>query len=468
MNQALIIAAVFEFSGALLLGHTNVNTIAGGIADRTKFNTKNDPYLFCYGLMCALWVGGAFQLIASRNQINVSATHSIIGGIIGFALTHSREGVLWVVDKPESVPPYAGVVPIVIAWFFSPIFGAIASFTIFVTIRTLVLRSDQPVKRSYFVLPIMIFLTIWINVYFVFTKGAKAQLSSEKWDQDKNAWVAACVAAGCSLISLLFIPYIMSRVEERIDRLKREEEDKSKLRQDLEYAGHTSHNETFEAEEFDMSYITDEGILSKEDKERIDRENMMDEFDPTKAEKFDRESEFVFSFMQVCTAIAVIFAHGANEVGYASGPLSTIYDVIMSTTSRKKYPKLSKLTVPSYWIICICAVGLVLGLALYGTKPTLAYGFKLAKLSASRGFSAELATAIVITVAAQYGLPTSSSQTITGAIVGVGLAEGVDVGVNWKYFFLNFLAWVVTLAIMGLCTSLLYSQGAYAPLENNP
>ena len=97
---------------------------------------------------------------------------------------------------------------------------------------------------------------------------------------------------------------------------------------------------------------------------------MMDEFDPTKAEKFDTEAEVVFSYMQVFTAIAVIFAHGANEVGYATGPLTTMWDVVNSTTTARKPAKLSKGVTPPYWIIFICAFGLVSGLVLYGARLT--------------------------------------------------------------------------------------------------
>ena len=195
---------------------------------------------------------------------------------------------------------------------------------------------------------------------------------------------------------------------------------------------------------------------------------MMDEFDPTKAEQFNTEAEAVFSYLQVVTAIAVMFAHGSNEVGYSTGPLATIYAVIEANTSLSNISPLDSTVVPPYWVIALCAAGLVCGLGFYGQKLTIATGFKLAKLSASRGFCAELATAVTITIAAQYGLPTSSSQCITGAIVGVGLAEGADVGVNWRYFLTNFIAWAFTLVIIGTIVAALYSEGAYAPLENNP
>jgi sodium-dependent phosphate transporter len=144
MTQAIIIAAVFEFTGAMVLGQTNVNTIAGGIANRAAFNSGYGPYLFCYGMMCMLWIGGLFQLFSSFAQLNVSATHSVIGGIIGFALIHQgNSAVNWVTFDSTKVPPYGGVVPIIISWFFSPIFTGIVSYIIIVSLRTFVFHSPE-------------------------------------------------------------------------------------------------------------------------------------------------------------------------------------------------------------------------------------------------------------------------------------------------------------------------------------
>jgi len=90
-------------------------------------------------------------------------------------------------------------------------------------------------------------------------------------------------------------------------------------------------------------------------------------------------------------------------------------------------------------------------------------GTAMAKLSPSRGFSAELSTALIIMVAAQAGLPTSSSQCVTGAIVGVGLLEGVRHGVNWKLFAHQFGSWVCTLVAVAAITGAVFAQGIYTP-----
>ena len=90
-------------------------------------------------------------------------------------------------------------------------------------------------------------------------------------------------------------------------------------------------------------------------------------------------------------------------------------------------------------------------------------GTAMAKLTPTRGFCAELATATVIMVAAQSGLPTSSSQCLVGGIVGVGLCESLKGGINWKLFGQQFASWIGTLAVVALSTAAVFAQGIYTP-----
>jgi sodium-dependent phosphate transporter len=93
---------------------------------------------------------------------------------------------------------------------------------------------------------------------------------------------------------------------------------------------------------------------------------------------------------------------------------------------------------------------------------TRAVGTRMAKLTPSRGFAAELATSLVILVASQYGLPTSSSQCITGGIIGVALCEGRN-GLNWRFLMRTFGSWVCTIALVALVTAALFAQAVFAP-----
>ena len=407
MRQATAIAAVFEFVGAVVLGRVSTNTIAGGIANKKMFDPHPDFY--AYGMMWTLIVGALWQIWASYKGLNVSATHSIIGGIMGYSIAYTgTKGVLWVQPDPASFPPYKGVIPIVLAWFISPVLTALASAIIFTGTRTLILRREDSYRRVFWLLPALVMLTTWINVYFVFTKGVMK--SYKGWSKNTAAWIALCISAGTSLLSLAAIPFMKRRI-----------------------AHETIHVEAIEDAE-----------SPPEDHEVRDLK-----------EKFDANTERAFSLLQVFSAICVIFAHGAGEVGYMAGPLSTIWTIWQS----HKLPKTVKAPL---WIVLYSAASLVLGLAMYGRNVTEAMGKRLARLTPSRGFAAELATSLVILIATQYGLPTSSSQCITGGVVGVGLAEGLS-HVNWKFFGQTLLSWISTMFVTGVGTGLMFLQGIAAP-----
>ncbi len=94
-----------------------------------------------------------------------------VGAIIGFSLVYGgKDAVNWATPAPNLFPPYSGVVPIVCAWFFAPLATAAASALIMSLIRSFVLRQQSPAKKALIVLPLAVFVTLWVNIYFVFTK----------------------------------------------------------------------------------------------------------------------------------------------------------------------------------------------------------------------------------------------------------------------------------------------------------
>eukprot|EP00301_Raphidiophrys_heterophryoidea_P011391 c174_g1_i2.p1 GENE.c174_g1_i2~~c174_g1_i2.p1 ORF type:complete len:223 (-),score=42.68 c174_g1_i2:183-851(-) len=165
-------------------------------------------------MMCSLWVGSIWQHFASYKGWNVSSTHSIIGGIIGFSMAYGGpDAVQWVFNDPKSVTKYAGVTPIVLSWFISPVLTATAAALIFSVSRFLILRRKNAHQLAYFALPCMVMLTVWVNVYFVFTKGSKKIVAdSSNWTDAKAKNIAAIVAVVCAVISCFLIPLIRKRI----------------------------------------------------------------------------------------------------------------------------------------------------------------------------------------------------------------------------------------------------------------
>jgi len=461
-------AAIFEFSGALILGRVSTNTIANGISDIKVFQNATDcvgGLVFGYGMMWTLILGGLWQGWASYSGLNVSATHSIIAGVIGFALAFRRNAVLWLVEDPKSIPPYKGIVPIVVAWFFAPIVTGSTSAMIFLITRTVVLRSESSFNRAFYVLPVFVFGTSWINIYFVFTKGAKKTFESEgaDWSDSKAAWIAAVCSVGLAIVSIFCIPLLKKKVTQWEEKEKLQLEEREMRR--LESINNPDAAKNSKGLEIPPAFFVDPiGNLKGQWKNLCNFDYGMDFFDDlndkveemhNRAEKFEPSTEKVFGYLQVFSATCVMFAHGAGEVGYMAGPLTSIYDVYQNG-------KLNSKAEAPIWIIILCAFSLVFGLATYGKNVVKSVGKELAKITPTRGFAAEVATAMVIMVASQYGLPTSSSQCVTGGIVGIGIVEGMG-GVNWKFFAQTFASWVVTMFVMGLGTALLFSQGHNAP-----
>lgn len=150
--------------------------------------------------------------------------------------------------------------------------------------------------------------------------------------------------------------------------------------------------------------------------------------------------ERVFAVMMIFTACSMAFAHGSNDVANAVGPLAAIYSVISSEGMVA-----AKTAIPS-WILLIGGLGIVLGLATYGYKVIATIGGKITELTPSRGFAAELGAAGTVVLASGIGLPVSTTHTLVGAILGVGLARGIG-ALNLGVIGTIFMSWVITLPV---------------------
>lgn len=157
--------------------------------------------------------------------------------------------------------------------------------------------------------------------------------------------------------------------------------------------------------------------------------------------------ERVFAILMIFTACAMAFAHGSNDVANAVGPLAAIVGVLQSGTIH------AQSTVPG-WVLLVGAVGIVVGLATYGYRVIATIGRHITELTPSRGFAAELAAASTVVAASGIGLPVSTTHTLVGAILGVGMARGIA-ALNLKVIGTIFTSWVVTLPA-GAILSIIY------------
>ena len=159
--------------------------------------------------------------------------------------------------------------------------------------------------------------------------------------------------------------------------------------------------------------------------------------------------EKVFAILMIFTACAMAFAHGSNDVANAVGPLAAIVGVLNSGGEIA-----SKSVVPG-WVLLLGAIGIVVGLATYGYRVIATIGRHITELTPSRGFAAELATAATVVGASGIGLPISTTHTLVGAVLGVGMARGIG-ALNLRVIGTIFSSWVITLPAGAVLSSIFF------------
>ena len=356
IKQAVILASIFEFSGAYLAGGEVTKTIRKGIIDQATFT--NQPEVLIWGMLAALLAAGTWLLIASRKGWPVSTTHSIVGAVIGFAAVGvSMDAVHW--EK---------VTGIVLSWVVTPVMAGVISFSVFTSIQKLILDTEDPFKNALKYGPFYLFLVGFIIAMVTIKKGLKHV--GLHLDDMQSVLVAVSIGVLLTILGSILIRRI----------------------------------------KFD----------SKADKR----------FAFTNVEK-------IFAVLMVFTASAMAFAHGSNDVANAVGPMAAVISI------AKSGAVVAKSGVPS-WVLLVGGIGIVVGLATFGYKVIATVGKNITELTPSRGFSAEIGAATTVVLATYTGAPISTTQTLVGAVLGVGLARGIA-AIDLRVVGNIFMSWVITL-----------------------
>lgn len=355
IKQAILIAAVFEFAGAVLAGGGVTSTIRRGIVDASLLSGQ--PELLVFGMLGSLLAAGVWLLIASRFGWPVSTTHTIIGAVVGFAaIGIGVHAVQW----PQ-------VARIAMSWVVSPVLAGAIAWVLFRSVQILILEREDPLRYARRYVPGYIFLTGFFMTLVTVMKG----LEHIGIDISTPQAYAVAVAFGLviALIGTIFIK-----------RIPYQEPDKR-----------------------DFHFITVERI---------------------------------FGVLMVVTACAMAFAHGSNDVANAVGPVAAVVSVAMSGDVTQE-------AIVPIWILVLGGIGIVLGLATYGHRVIATVGKNITALTPSRGFAAGLAAAATIVMASGTGLPISTTHTVVGAILGVGLARGIA-AINLRVVGGIFMSWIIT------------------------
>ncbi len=358
IKQAILVAAVFEFLGAVLAGGEVTSTIRKCIIDASLLS--GTPETLIYGMLASLLAAGTWLLIASRNGWPVSTTHSIVGAIVGFAAVGvGIDAVHW-----------GKVGTIVMSWVVSPVIAGLIAFLVYASVQVLILRQEDPLVRAKRYVPVYIFLAAFTITLMTILKGLKhvhVGLSTSI----ANAYL---LAISIALVISLIGAFAIRRIES----------------------------------------------------------------DP-KLEKRQRfyTVERVFAVLMIVTACSMAFAHGSNDVANAIGPLAAVISVAQTGIVG------AKSAIP-IWVLALGGGGIVIGLATYGRRVIATVGHKITQLTPSRGFAAELAAATTIVIASGTGIPISTTHTLVGAVLGVGLARGIE-AIDLKVVTRIFVSWIVTI-----------------------
>lgn len=510
MVQAMMVATVMEFVGALTVGARVSDTIRTKIVSPNAF--VNEPGVLALGMLCALIGSSTWLTIATTIGLPVSTTHCITGGIIGMGIaTVGVNGVSWSWKSK-------GVAQIVASWVIAPAIAGGFAAIIFLVTKYGVLKRPNPLKAGFFMVPIYFGITSSILTMLIVWKGA-ASLNLSNWNAAQICGTIFGVSGTVVLIVVtFFLPWLYRKLAMDDWTIKWYDLFYGPLllkrgpvpdppagvnvqivqdyyrghatREDLERAQIAESTiqdmEHFKAQKevLDNGSPDDIEALKKEAQsktlEDVERDDAGAWWEPrnlpstlwrafmhgvskdiveeqkrsgglsgdildmhARAAHFDNKTEHLYSFLQVLTAATSSFAHGANDVSNAIGPLSTIYLVWSTGTIAKKAP------VP-LWVLAYGGAAIVIGLWTYGYNIMRNLGNRLTLMSPTRGFSMELGSAVTVVMATRLSLPVSTTQCIVGATMGVAFCNGDFRALNWRMVAWCYIGWVLTLPIAGI------------------
>lgn len=393
LKQAVIIAAVFEFAGAFFAGDAVTDTVRKGILSVDFADPMVDEVFstdIALGFIAAMMAAATWLTIATRYGLPVSTTHSIIGGILGV-------GLILEVKYSTSLIDWEVVRKVVMSWVASPLMGGLIGFFSFIIIKKLILDNDNPVERSMWLAPILAFPTFFVlglALQYKALKGFISKAASNGWIEDKNDWLPVKENG-------VFNPW-------------------------AENAWIPLNSIMLAAAIGAVSSMVLYMVLRR--------------IDINEEKRGFKGVERIFVWLQIITAAYVAFAHGANDRSNAIGPMAAVWQVLSSETGQLA----AKAEIP-LWLVLLGSAGIAVGVLTWGWRVMETIGKKITDITPTRGFAAEFGAATTILVFSMpfLAVPVSTTHTLVGAVVGVGLAGGAK-AVDFRVFGKIAASWVAS------------------------
>ena len=421
LKQAVIIAAIFEFAGAFFAGDAVTDTVrkgilsvswnADGFVDTTGMVDGGSFEMnLIYAFIAAMMAAAVWLTIATRFGLPVSTTHSIIGGIVGV-------GLILEVQHSTSLIDWAIVQKVVMSWVASPLMGAIIAFLSFTVVRLMILEADDPIGRSKWLAPLLAlptFFVLGLALQFKALKGFFSKLAADGIIDNKYDWLPVKENG-------VFNPW--------------------------------AENAWFPINSLILAFAI--GMLASLILWWVLR-------------KYDFESEKggftgverIFVWLQIITAAYVAFAHGANDRSNAIGPMAAVYQILATGGAMT-----AKADIP-LWLVLLGSAGIAIGVLTWGYRVMETIGKKITDITPTRGFAAEFGAATTILMFSMpfLAVPVSTTHTLVGAVVGVGLAGGAK-AVDFRVFGKIAASWVASLPAAGFGAVVLYVASGSNPLN---
>jgi PiT family inorganic phosphate transporter len=414
LRRAVILAGILEFCGAYFVGANVSETMERGLVNPEIFVHR--PLTFVLG-MCGALLGTGFWLqLASYLKWPVSTTHAIVGAIVGFGLIAGRvDAILW---KEVSA--------IAISWVISPVISAIISYTIFSVLQKKILYAMDPIEATRRALPFfffIVFLTFTLSLMSNGLQNLNLQISFA------GALVIAFLVGSIAGVIAYFVIQKVALPTGYIQPEGRHSpQTVISLDKAIKHLQRVRVSSLDETHEKISEILHDVKSLSKKIREETRFGGRSSEY---------HFVEKVFVYLQIISACYVAFAHGANDVANAIGPVAAVLGVL-------KNGFITEASVVPSWLLALGGVGIVIGLATWGWRVMETIGKRITELTPTRGFCAEFGAATTILIASKLGLPISTTHCLVGAVLGVGLARGLS-ALNLGMLKEIVLSWVVTI-----------------------
>jgi len=426
IKRAVFIAAILEFAGAFFVGTHVSETIRKGIVSPVIF--QDNYLLLVYGMTGALLAAAIWLQIASYYGWPVSTTHSIVGSVIGFGM---------VVGGIEAIS-WGKVAFIAASWVVSPLLSGTIAFILFVYLRNAIYYNDDPVAAAKRLTPYLTFFVFLVLTLAMVFKGLK----NLKLDLEFGEAIEIALPIG--FLAAVISHFLVKRIKPISEKDRVVIRQPSIVRRSLPRVV----TQLEKIASVAKGEIQDELLHMVEDLKTISREVGQDGTQLERSSEEYRTVQRIFIYLQILSASFVAFAHGANDVANAVGPLAAVISVLSTHTV------VMKAQVPP-WILGLGGVGIVIGLATWGWRVMITIGKRITELTPTRGFAAEFAAAITIVLATKLGLPISTTHTLVGAVLGVGLARGIS-ALNLRVVSDIVVSWIITIPVGAVGSILFY------------